>query len=184
MKKVSYEYQNLDAESIKRKELEIGDKVTPLREVTSNQGQYVLLPGDLYSVKGFLPNVSPYKGGFIIDYKGQDWGLWFGRGGGADNLVKVVMSRTDKIEEEYEDLLYKILKVVEEAKIISIDDLIETVINTQLTVPPEKVKQVKMRVTKAIQALQIESMIATARYLEKGKILYMITDKGRKYLEG
>jgi hypothetical protein len=184
MEKRSYEYQNLDPGSISRGELEIGDKVTPIKELTSNKGEYRLLPGELYNVKSFLPNTNPYKGGFVIDFKGQDWGLWFGKEGGADNMTKVIMSRENKIEEEHGDLLYKVLGVINESKIISIDDLVETVINTKMVVSPEKIKKVKVNIIKAINALQTESMIDTARYLEKGKKLYMITDKGRKYLRG
>jgi hypothetical protein len=187
MKKRSYEYQKLDAGSVGRGELEIGDKVTPTKELTSNQRKYRLLPGDLYDVKGFLPNVNPYKGGFIIDYEGQDWGLWFGEGGGADNMEKVITSSQDEMEEKYGNFIYKVLstlKETEESEFLTLEELTDRVLE-KLTVLPDKMKKVKIEIKTAIYALEKEGIIGILKFTDKkGNKLFVLTKKGRNYLRG
>jgi hypothetical protein len=107
MDKKSYEYQPLNKNSVRNGELQIGDSVTTTTTLTSRDGRYVILPGDLYKVIGFTPNQEPYKGGFIINYKGLTWGFYF-NGGQAEYFDKVNMSKQDIMEIKYGELPYKV----------------------------------------------------------------------------
>lgn len=184
MKKQSYEYQKLTPRSIKNGELKIGDKVTPIEEIHSPDGKYTLFPGDVYSIKGFLPNVSPYKGGFIIDYDGNSWGFWFDDKGSAQYMEKIIESKQDIVEDRFGDTLYKILKILEEYKLLSQDALVETVMNEEMAVPPDRKRKVQTEVIKAIYSLLSYGYIGTTKYnREEGQKSFMITEKGKQYLK-
>lgn len=181
MKKFSYRYLPLTRDSVNNGELEIGDSVTPTKEVKSIDDRYSILPGDLYRVKGFLPNQNPYKGGFIIDFNGQPWGFYF-NGGQAEYFNKVEMSKQDIMEIQYGDLPYKILHTLAKHNFLYLKDLVDIVVNQQMSVPPENIKKVKNEITRATYSLQALGLVGVTRITgEEGKV-FAVTEKGRRYL--
>lgn len=181
MKKVSYEYLPLTKDSISEGGLEIGDSVTPTKEIKSKDDRYSVLPGDLYKVVGILPSQKPYMGGFIIDYKGQRWGFYF-NGGQAEYFNKVEMSKQDVMETRYGDLPYKILTTLKEHNFMSLKDLVDNVAELQMSVPPENIKKVKNELTNATYSLQTLGLVGVTRLKEGNQKVFAITEKGRKYL--
>jgi hypothetical protein len=181
MKKFSYNYTPLTKNSVSDGELEIGDSVTSTREIKSTDDKYSILPGDIYKVKGFLPNQNPYKGGFIIDFNGQPWGFYF-NGGQAEYFNKVEMSKQDIMETRYEGLPYKILTTLTKHNFLSLKELIDTIVDQQMSVPPESIKKVKNELTRAIYSLQSLGLIGVTKITGGEGKVFAVTEKGRRYL--
>lgn len=182
MKKVSYSYIPLTDKSIPSGELQIGDYVTPIKEMKSIDLKYTLTPGNLYKVTRFFvgPNNSQ---GFVIDYLGQEWGFIFGKNGSGSFFNKVILTKMDVLAEKYGDIPWKVLNILNKYGILSLKDLINIVMTQTMNVPPEKIKEVKMNLTRVIYGLQELQLIDTSRFM-KGQTekTYVLTQKGKKFL--
>jgi hypothetical protein len=179
--KFSHSYTQLNEDSIKEGKLKIGDYVTPTTTIVSPEETLAVYPGEFYRVVEFLP--SKYKGGFVIDVEGNKWGFWFSKEGLGKYFQKVEMSKQDKMEVTYGELPYKILQTLDEKGLLSLDNIVEIVLNQKLSVPPENVRKVKTEIIKAVYALQELQFIAPTVVVKDGQKTYMITPKGKQYLK-
>ncbi|MCK9471495.1 MAG: hypothetical protein M0Q88_07070 [Bacilli bacterium] len=139
MKKES-ELLRITPSSYRKGELRIGDDLIALTEIRSKAGD-VINRGDKYKAVRLLEQ-SKYPGGFVINYKGKEWGFYLGEGAEWWGILKEDKDE-DEINMEYligergevdigisefETIPYNIYKVLEEKHILPRKDLVEEVI--------------------------------------------------------
>lgn len=180
MFKRSYSLQEINKESIGSGELKIGDIITPIKDILSPDQQHILKSGEHYKVVKLLP--SEYSGGFAIQYGTLTWGLWFGGGGAGEKVRKVVFSDREKMETTHDENLYFILSVLDKKERLPLNELIEEIVSTRMSVPSGKMKAVKTDLIKAVHNLHHLGFIELSKLVRGIPQYYKLTQKGKDYL--
>jgi hypothetical protein len=182
MIKEAYTLTDLDENSVASGKLKIGDFVTPKVVISSPDETHYVYPDKFYKVVKFLPP-KKYPGGFIIDADGETWGFWFGKDGLGDQFQKAEFTKQEVMEEKYGELPYKVLSLLKEKQLLTLDEIVNILLKEKLSVPPENVKSVKNEIIKTIYALQELNFIVPTRVKKKGQRTFMLTNSGKQYLE-
>ena len=180
MFKHSYSLEDINAESVVKGELKVGDVVSPIEDIVSPDKQYTLKSGEHYKVVKLLP--PKYPGGFAVQYGTLTWGLWFGGGGGGERVRKVYFTDQEKIETTHDENLYFILSTLDKKERLPLEDLVKEVMETRMTIPSGKIKAVKTDLIRAIHDLHRLEFIEISKPMRGIPRYYRLTQKGKQFL--
>lgn len=178
-------------DSYKMEHLKPGAEVINLVDIQTPNGEGIISKGSKFNVVRLL-NQNKYPGGFVINFEGDEWGFYLGRGAewwgileedeDEDEInIDYLIGGGGNIDigiSEFETIPYNIYRVLSQKQAVGRKELIEKVIILEAP-HPSKRRNIRNTIESAIDNLLNKGFLFMLKDMSK----ILLTPKGKEFFE-